>query len=207
MSTTAALSQRYSTSTPGHASPQTIAANTIGRSSFAAIACRPIGRSSQVSCSHMVPQKAPHPQFPEASERTTTSGCTVATLRMRDTPFHRRWKVANWRGRSSGTRRDLESLAGTLQHAADVVSSGRLFLRRIYDLLAATLNPITLCALMQSAGLTSSGGLAAAPFDAACPPAVAVSWPRCRSLYPGPSVGSPDPQSCPGRPARPAHRT
>lgn len=41
-------------------------------------------------------------------------------------------------GRRSGTRRDLESLAGTLQHAAVVIRDGRLFIRRIYDLLSST---------------------------------------------------------------------
>jgi hypothetical protein len=46
--------------------------------------------------------------------------------------------LQEWHGRSAGTRRDLESLVGTLQHAAYVVRPGRLFLRRIYDLLAGT---------------------------------------------------------------------
>ena len=41
-------------------------------------------------------------------------------------------------GRRAGTRRELESFVGTLQHAACVVRPGRLFLRRIYDLLAGT---------------------------------------------------------------------
>ena len=46
--------------------------------------------------------------------------------------------LEEWHGRSSGARRDLESLVGTLQHAASVVRPGRLFLRRVYDLLAGT---------------------------------------------------------------------
>ena len=61
------------------------------------------------------------------------------TLQLPDDKLRRmELMLTDWSGRSSGTRRDLESLAGTLQHAASVVSSGRLFLRRIYDLLAAT---------------------------------------------------------------------
>ena len=43
-----------------------------------------------------------------------------------------------WHGKKTGTRRELESLVGTLQHASKVVRPGRIFLRRIYDLLAAT---------------------------------------------------------------------
>ena len=43
-----------------------------------------------------------------------------------------------WHGRSSGQRRDLESLVGQLQHAAKVVRPGRAFVRRIYELLAQT---------------------------------------------------------------------
>jgi len=43
-----------------------------------------------------------------------------------------------WHGRKAGIRRDLESLVGMLQHASKVVRPGRIFLRRIYDLLAAT---------------------------------------------------------------------
>ena len=46
--------------------------------------------------------------------------------------------LSTWRGRRSGTRRDLESLAGTLQNACSVVRPGRFFMRRIYDLLAGT---------------------------------------------------------------------
>ena len=46
--------------------------------------------------------------------------------------------LQEWHGRRAGTRRELESLVGTLQHAACVVRPGRLFLRRIYDLLAGT---------------------------------------------------------------------
>ena len=45
-----------------------------------------------------------------------------------------------WHGKKSGTRRDLESLAGTLQHASKVVQPGRIFIRRIYNLLAQTSN-------------------------------------------------------------------
>ena len=45
--------------------------------------------------------------------------------------------LAIWRGRGSGPRRDLESLAGILQHAC---SPGRIFMRRIYDTLARTHN-------------------------------------------------------------------
>ena len=43
-----------------------------------------------------------------------------------------------WHGRGSGSRGDLESLVGILQHASKVVRHGRCFLRRLYDLLAQT---------------------------------------------------------------------
>ena len=43
-----------------------------------------------------------------------------------------------WHGRKTGIRHDLESLVGMLQHASKVVHPGRIFLRRIYDILAAT---------------------------------------------------------------------
>ena len=46
--------------------------------------------------------------------------------------------LAEWQGRKSGMRRDLESLVGQLQHACKVVHPGRCFLRRIYDLLMQT---------------------------------------------------------------------
>jgi len=43
-----------------------------------------------------------------------------------------------WHGKKAGVRCELESLAGMLQHACKVVRPGRIFLRRIYDLLATT---------------------------------------------------------------------
>ena len=46
--------------------------------------------------------------------------------------------LAEWRGKRSGKRRDLESLVGLLQHASQVVRPGRIFLRRLYNLLAQT---------------------------------------------------------------------
>ena len=46
--------------------------------------------------------------------------------------------LAQWRGRRSGSRVGLESLAGLLQHACKVVRPGRTFTRRIYNLLAQT---------------------------------------------------------------------
>ena len=46
--------------------------------------------------------------------------------------------LAEWQGRKSGLRRELESLVGQLQHASKVVRTGRCFLRRLYDLLANT---------------------------------------------------------------------
>ena len=44
--------------------------------------------------------------------------------------------LTSWRGRRSGIRKDLESLVGLLQHASQVVRPGRIFLRRLYNLLA-----------------------------------------------------------------------
>lgn len=46
--------------------------------------------------------------------------------------------LAEWQGRKSGLRRELESLVGQLQHASKVVRAGRCFMRRQYDLLANT---------------------------------------------------------------------
>ena len=46
--------------------------------------------------------------------------------------------VATWLGRKSCTRKDLQSLAGKLQHACKVIKPGRVFLRRIFNLLKGT---------------------------------------------------------------------
>ena len=46
--------------------------------------------------------------------------------------------LCHWRGRVAGSRKELESLAGVLQHASKVVHPGRTFIRRIYNLIAAT---------------------------------------------------------------------
>ena len=48
--------------------------------------------------------------------------------------------LAQWRGKRSGRREELESLVGFLQHALKVVPAGRLSIRRIYNLLAQTHN-------------------------------------------------------------------
>ena len=48
--------------------------------------------------------------------------------------------LAQWRGKRSGRREELESLVGLLQHASKVVPAGRLFIHRIYNLLAQTHN-------------------------------------------------------------------
>ena len=42
------------------------------------------------------------------------------------------------KGKQSGKRRDLEPLVSLLQHASQVVRPGRIFLRRLYSLLAST---------------------------------------------------------------------
>ena len=52
--------------------------------------------------------------------------------------FHRRnWHACSliWGDRKSCSKKDLESLIGTLNHACKVVSPGRFFLRRMIDLL------------------------------------------------------------------------
>ena len=46
--------------------------------------------------------------------------------------------VGDWRGGKCCTKRDLESLAGHLCHACEVVRPGRRFLRGLFDLLAWT---------------------------------------------------------------------
>ena len=46
--------------------------------------------------------------------------------------------VERWLGRRSCTRRELESLVGRLTHASHVITPGKTFLRRLFELLAAT---------------------------------------------------------------------
>lgn len=42
--------------------------------------------------------------------------------------------LASWCSRRHGTKRELETLAGKLQHACRVVRPGRCFMRRLYAL-------------------------------------------------------------------------
>ena len=49
--------------------------------------------------------------------------------------------VDGWRTRQSCTRRELESLLGSLSHAAVAVRPGRLFLRQLFGLLSAVSRP------------------------------------------------------------------
>ena len=42
------------------------------------------------------------------------------------------------RGKKVGSRKELESLVGLMQHTSKVVRPGRIFLRRLYNLLAVT---------------------------------------------------------------------
>ena len=44
--------------------------------------------------------------------------------------------IQSWSGRRSCTRRELESLLGSLSHAATVITQGRTFLRQLFSLLA-----------------------------------------------------------------------
>ena len=67
--------------------------------------------------------------------RLTVLGIQIDTVAMN---LSLRSLLRERRGRGAATRRDLESLVGTLQHTASVVRPGRLFLRRVYDLLAGT---------------------------------------------------------------------
>ena len=46
--------------------------------------------------------------------------------------------VSTWMGKKSCLKRELQSLAGKLQHACKVVRLGRTFLRRIFELLSVT---------------------------------------------------------------------
>ena len=46
--------------------------------------------------------------------------------------------IRQWRGRKSGTRKELESLVGKLAHAAQVVLPGKTFMRRLFEFLTAT---------------------------------------------------------------------
>ena len=63
-------------------------------------------------------------------------------LRLPERKLAELWAVlAEWRSGTSRTKKDLDSLAGKLQHAATVVRPGRTFLRRIYNILATTKKP------------------------------------------------------------------
>ena len=47
-------------------------------------------------------------------------------------------EIVSWKEKCSCTKRELQSLTGQLQHAATVVRPGRTFIRRLYDMIAAT---------------------------------------------------------------------
>ena len=49
--------------------------------------------------------------------------------------------LSEWEGKTRCTQKELQSLAGHLQHAASVVRPGRSFLRRLYDLQATVTKP------------------------------------------------------------------
>ena len=51
---------------------------------------------------------------------------------------HIRELVSGWRGKHSGRYKDLESLLGHLSHAATVIRDGRIFLRHLFSILAAS---------------------------------------------------------------------
>lgn len=90
---------------------------------------------------------------PLADEKTegpsaviTFLGITVDTLknelRLPEEKLHRLLQmVSHWQGRKSCTRRELESLIGSLQHACKVVRQGRSFLRQAISLLSVARQP------------------------------------------------------------------
>ena len=47
-------------------------------------------------------------------------------------------ELKSWAEKKSCTKRELQSLAGQLQHAATVVRPGHTFIRRLYDLLSVS---------------------------------------------------------------------
>ena len=53
-------------------------------------------------------------------------------------------RVKEWIQKKRCTKRDLLSLVGQLQHAATVGRPGRMFLRRLFDLSATVVSPITI---------------------------------------------------------------
>ena len=64
--------------------------------------------------------------------------------------------VSSWMQKKSCTRRELESLIGTLQHACKVITAGRSFLRRVIALLSP--NDITTFGSMQCCAQIWRGG-------------------------------------------------
>ena len=64
--------------------------------------------------------------------------------------------VLQWWEKSVATKRDEQSLIGTLSHAATVVSPGRTFLRRMIETIKI---PVLSCTVEQgSFSQTSTGG-------------------------------------------------
>lgn len=66
-------------------------------------------------------------------------GITLDTVAMEmslpaDKLHHLREALAMWRGKKACTKRELQSLIGSLSHACKVVKPGRTFLRRLIDL-------------------------------------------------------------------------
>lgn len=49
--------------------------------------------------------------------------------------------VLRWCDRTYATKKELQSLAGHLQHACKVVKPGRCFLRRLFELISIARNP------------------------------------------------------------------
>ena len=49
--------------------------------------------------------------------------------------------VNKWVGRKCITKKELETLAGHLQHACKVVPAGQCFMRRIFELVSIADNP------------------------------------------------------------------
>ena len=56
-----------------------------------------------------------------------------------------------WKGRKAITKREAQSLAGKLQHAATVVRPGRCFVRHIYELTSRKGGPNQLLRLNRQA--------------------------------------------------------
>ena len=88
MATTASLSHNTLTVMSFYKDPQTALATTIGANSFTVMWEEAMGLT-YYSWNQFLPQCAPHPHEPDASDTNTFLGFSLLTTVITDTPFHK----------------------------------------------------------------------------------------------------------------------